>query len=245
MPRAGSSFENLVVEHFQNYIKKGEISDVIKPFIEYFDLSDNKRIDFKNHTKNNASNRTTISTDKVREKIADIILNVTRNNGLKEKIYISLKDGKSVNLISKGMMRLYGSIDENMKKEGEDFLKAFGISKDIFLKFFSKNEKISPIKNPRFSKQKLNNILRNMIGENYYIFHRMENTSRNNFQLMEIKNKTLDVKKISKITFGSEDKVTKRIEVEILTNLGIFKAQFRRNSSKQTQPNACTIWWLM
>ena len=132
MPRAGSSFENLVVEHFQNYIKEGEISDVIKPFIEYFDLSDNKRIDFKNHTKNNASNRTTISTDKVREKIADIILNVTRNNGLKEKIYISLKDGKSVNLISKGMMRLYGSIDENMKKEGEDFLKAFY---NIFLFF--------------------------------------------------------------------------------------------------------------
>ena len=29
MPRAGSSCENLVVEHFQNYIKKGEISDVI------------------------------------------------------------------------------------------------------------------------------------------------------------------------------------------------------------------------
>ena len=37
MPRAGSSFENLVVEHFQNYIKKGEISDVIKPFIDNYD----------------------------------------------------------------------------------------------------------------------------------------------------------------------------------------------------------------
>ena len=36
MPRAGSSFENLVVEHFQNYIKKGvkfsSISDIEKAY---------------------------------------------------------------------------------------------------------------------------------------------------------------------------------------------------------------------
>ena len=233
---SGKSFENSIL----NILEAN--NEVTTSLLNKLGLDKNTRILKIEKAPETSPNRT-LGKVPLKEKIADIVLTVQEDTNIR-KLYLSLKDGKSVNLISKGLIRKFGSFDENISQEGIDFLATFGIDAVDFISFFTiqngknRDEKINSFK----LKSDLKSLLNEYIGNDYFFIHRIEN--KINVSYLEPNQEVITDVDISRIRYASSEKDSRYIEVFIQTNIGVCKAQFRRTSSKYQLPNACTIWFM-